>query len=323
MYRRELLTAALGALGVPGAAQAPPRMMWADETRLGRPFAKDPSVVRFRDRYLLYYSLPGAGEGGRGWSIGVAESQDLTAWRKVGEVLPEQEVEANGICAPGALVTGGRVHLFYQTYGNGRLDAICHADSEDGLRFRRDGTNPVFRPSGTWNSGRAIDAEVIRFRGKWYLYAATRDPGMKVQMVTGAVAEAGQGFGRDAWRMLGDGPLLKPELAWERECIEAPAVLERDGALYMFYAGGYNNEPQQIGCARSTDGTRWERLFREPLLANGRAGEWNESESGHPGVLVDASGATHLFFQGNKDKGRTWWLSRVEIGWRDGRPYVK
>jgi beta-1,2-mannobiose phosphorylase / 1,2-beta-oligomannan phosphorylase len=160
----------------------------------------------------------------------------------------------------------------------------------------------------------------VRFRNRWFLYAATRDPAMKVQMVTGAVSDGG--FGRDAWKQIGDGALLKPELGWEKDCIEAPTLVERAGALYMFYAGAYNNAPQQIGCARSTDGVRWERLSDRPLVAVGGEGSWNSSESGHPGAFVDSDGQTYLFYQGNNDKGRTWLLSFVKIGWKGDRPFV-
>lgn len=307
------------------AAAAPPRMMWADSSRLGRPYSKDPSVIRFAGRYLLYYSTPTTEHGGqlRDWVIGIAESRDLTSWNKVAEVRPEQDCERNGICAPCAVLTGGQVHLFYQTYGNGRNDAICHAVSKDGIRFARDASNPVFRPAGDWNAGRAIDAEVVRFRGQWFLYAATRDPAMKVQMLTGARAAEGTDFGRNAWTQFGDGPLLRPELPWERDCIEAPSIIERGGALYMFYAGGYNNAPQQVGCARSKDGLHWERLFTEPFLANGRDGEWNSSESGHPCIFSGQAGRDHLFFQGNNDKGKTWFLSAARVGWRGGIPFVE
>ncbi|MCX5759706.1 MAG: hypothetical protein NTU83_14620, partial [Candidatus Hydrogenedentes bacterium] len=55
-------------------------------------------------------------------------------------------------------------------------------------------------------------------------------------------------------------PILAPELPWERSCIEAPAICRHAGRLFMFYGGGYNNEPQQIGCAVSDDGVRWTRL---------------------------------------------------------------
>ena len=90
----------------------------------------------------------------------------------------------------------------------------------------------------------------------------------------------------------------------------------------MFYAGGYNNDPQQIGVATSQDGLRWTRLMHDPLLPHGRPGEWNASESGHPGVFENVDGRTWLFFQGNPDRGRTWFLSRAEIGWREQRPFV-
>jgi long-subunit acyl-CoA synthetase (AMP-forming) len=71
----------------------------------------------------------------------------------------------------------------------------------------------------------------------------------------------------------------------------------------MFYAGGYNNEPQQIGCAVSTDGIRWKRLSKKPFLPNGAPGSWNASESGHPGVFVDKDGHLKIIDRA-KDVGR-------------------
>ncbi len=321
MLRRHFNAAAVGAL----APAAAPPMHWADSSRLGRPYSKDPSAIRFRGRCLLYYSMPTRDDAGRllDWAVGIAESTNLTAWRKIDEVLPAQDCEKKGLAAPCAKLIAGQVHLFYQTYGNGRLDAICHAVSDDGLRFTRDPSNPVFRPTGAWNAGRTIDADIVEFNGRWFLYAASRDPAMKVQLLTGAVAEKSAGFSRSAWKMLADAPLLQPELPWERDCIEAPSVLVRNGALYMFYAGGYNNTPQQIGCARSRDGVKWERLSPEPLLPNGPAGSWNSSESGHPGIFQDNDGQTHLFYQGNNDNGRTWYLSCAKIEWRGDQPSVR
>lgn len=323
MHRRALLSLPVAA-GLGFGRPKPKRMRpWGDRSRLGRPFSKDPCVIRLGGRYLMYYSLPPFGDGrvGDGWGIGIAESRDLLTWTRMGEVPPEGEHEGKGICAPFVMAVNGEVHLFYQTYGNGAKDAICHAVSGDGQAFRRDPTNPIFRASGGWNSGRAIDVEVVRFRGNWFLYAATRDPESRVQMLTGAVSKSG--LGREDWEPLGGGPLLRPELGWEKRCIEAPSVVERDGQLFMFYAGAYNNEPQQIGCARSRDGVEWERISGEPWLAVGPAGSWNSSESGHPAVFVDADGETYLFYQGNNDRGRTWLLSFVQVDWRGGVPRVR
>ena len=295
-----------------------PTMYYADSDH-GAPFAKDPDVVRIGGRYLMYYSIRLEGQIG----IGIAESDDLTQWRKVGELEPTESYEAKGVAAPAALVHEGKVHLFYQTYGNGPKDALCHATSEDGIHFDRDATNPIFAPTGEWTVGRAIDAEVFLKGGTAYLYGATRDPEMKRQLIFVATAPISGAFARNSWTQRCDAPILQPELPWETKCIEAPTLLAHDGRFFMFYAGGYNNDPQQIGVAVSDDGLTWKRLSDQPLLPNGPEGAWNHSESGHPGVFVDDDGVEWLFFQGNNDHGKTWYLSKMRIGWTDdGLPYL-
>lgn len=293
-------------------------MMFADTSRRAKPFAKDPAVVKFNDNYYLYYSIP-PNDSVKGWRIAVAKSIDLLVWSKIGELQPAQEVEKNGFCAPGAIVLNDKIHLFYQTYGNGRNDAICHAISEDRINFVRNPDNPVFRPSGSWNCGRAIDADVIMHNTELLLYFATRDITYKTQMVGVASAPINSDFSKKHWKLMTNAPVLKPELAWEKMCIEAPAVCKVNGNFYMFYAGGYNNEPQQIGCAISSDGITYKRLSHKPIVPSGSPSDWNSSESGHPFVFRDAD-KTYLFFQGNNDNGKSWFLSKVAITWKDGIP---
>jgi len=323
----------------PDAAKAPAIrearlvMKYTDTDRLGTAWAKDPSVVRFGGRFLMYYTIPayrenpvGVSDFPKGLAIGIAESRDLKTWKKVGEILPVQQVEKNGIAAPGAVVIGDRVHLFYQTYGNREKDAVNHAWSSDGVHFERDPGNPVFAPDpgqAPWSVGRAIDAEPYVVGDRLMLYYATRDPAFKVQKVGVASAPLGSKFTRgDFTNLNNDKSILEPELSWERNCIEAPSIIRRNGKLYMFYAGGYNNEPQQIGVAVSSDGVEWTRLSDKPFLANGPAGSWNASESGHPDIF-EFEGRTFLFFQGNADRGKTWTLAATEIGWTKDGPYLK
>jgi hypothetical protein len=163
VLRRDFCLAALAQV----AANQPPRMRWGDTSRLGRPFSKDPPVVRSRGRHLLYSSIPAAAgdPAEKTWATGIAESTDPINWAKPGEMLPERTCEARDTCAPCAKIIEGKVHLFYQTCGGGREDAICHAASTDGVRFVRETANPVFRPAGPWNADRAIDAEVAKYRG--------------------------------------------------------------------------------------------------------------------------------------------------------------
>lgn len=337
LARWMMLTCTAFALtGAAAAAQNPsalPKMYYSDSSRLGRPYAKDPSVVKFKGAYWMYYSMPAPGPDApaqkpgepkaTGWGIGIARSVDRVHWTKVGEVAPEQDIEKPGIAAPGARVIDGKVELFYQTYGFGKRDAICHATSGDGLHFVHDPGNPVYRPTQmAWSAGRAIDAEVYPVGQELFLFFATRDPAMKIQQIALAASPLGSGYGAGTWHDVSvDGPTLKPELGWEQTCLEAPTVLRHRGLLYLFYAGAYNNAPQQIGVATSRDGRVWTRLSDTPLLANGAPGSWNSSESGHPGVLTD-DGRTYLYFQGNNDQGKTWFLSMMEIRWHGRTPYL-
>lgn len=315
----------LGGYGLQANEPLRPEMMFSDTSRLGRPCAKDPAVVKYQGKYWMYFSLPPHADRskGTGWSAGVAVSDDLLHWQKVGEIVGESGgPEAKGLAAPEAIVLDGKVHLFYQTYGNGPRDAICHAVSDDGIHFTRDPSNPIFHPTGNWTVGRAIDAEVFPFNGKLFLFVATRDPDMKIQMLGVASADLGSDYGRDCWTQLVDEPILKPELPWEQQCIEAATLCEHEGRLYMFYAGAYNNKPQQIGVAASTDGIHWTRMSDQPLLPCGKPDEWNSSESGHPGVFVDDDGRGYLFFQGNNDRGKTWFLSKMPLHFDGPFPYL-
>jgi predicted GH43/DUF377 family glycosyl hydrolase len=138
-----------------------------------------------------------------------------------------------------------------------------------------------------------------------------------------ASAPANTNFNRNQWTQLTDYPILKPEYPWEGSCIEAASVIQQGDLLYMFYAGAYNNNPQQIGVAKSNDGIKWEKLSNKPFLTNGDPGEWNYSESGHPQIFKDRDGKTYLFFQGNNDNGKTWFISNVEVKWNEKGPYLE
>lgn len=305
--------------------QKNPKMYFTDTAATGIKIAKDPVVVNFKGKYLMYFSkrtFADAKDGMLGWNIGIAESKDLYNWHKIGEIKPGASYEAKGLCAPGAIVKNGKIHLFYQTYGNGAKDAICHAWSSDGVNFDRDSTNPIFSPNGDWTNGRAIDAEVYAYKEKYFLYFATRDSAGMIQKQGVATASAKAGFGKSAWKQAVNQSILFPELDWEGKCIEGASIIKRNNKLYMFYAGSYNNDPQQIGVAESLDGLNWKRISNKPFLANGAPGSWNNSESGHPCIFEDLDGKTYLFFQGNNDKGKSWYLSNVRIGWKKSGPYI-
>lgn len=289
-------------------------------------FAKDPAVIEYNGYYYLYYTVYTRQTG---CDIGIARSEDGDQFEELEYFPRTQECEKNGVAAPAAIVMDGVLHLFYQTYWNEKLDSICHATSTDGIHFVKDESNPVFAPREPWAKlmdwacGRAIDADICVFNNKLFLYYATRDKDYKRQIVGSAAAELTSGFGSGSFTMFSD-LALEPILDWEGDCIEAPATIVKDGRLYMFYGGAYNCKPQQIGCAVSEDGVHFKRLFvEEPFLKCGKEGEWNSCESGHPYVYEAKDGRIWLYYQGTADMGKTWYLSRCELGFRDGIPFFR
>ena len=297
-------------------------MYFCDTSNIREHYAKDPCVVRLGDKYFMSYSLWVGIDGKDKLDIGTSVSDDLESWTPVGRLPIGGGCEENGIGAPGAIVLDGVIHMFYQTYGNNERDAICHATSRDGINFEKDPTNPVFAPTADWCCGRAIDADVIEFRGRLYLYFATRDHMMKIQKLGVASADIKSDFSRSAWRQEIAQSVLAPEYKYESACIEAPATIIDDGKIYMFYGGSYNCTPQQIGVAVSHDGVHFDKLMNSPFLPCGEAGSWNSDESGHPYAFRDDDGRAYLFYQGTNNKGKSWYLSKCEIAFRDGMPYI-
>ena len=297
-------------------------MLFTDSLGPSGNFAKDPAVVRLGSRYFLYYSVYESHLDKKRLTIGIACSEDMENWEIVGRVPITQECERLGIAAPGAYLEGGKVHLFYQTYGTWEKDCICHAVSENGIDFVKDDSNPIFAPTKDWCCGRAIDADVVPFGDKLFLYFATRDHKFKIQKQGAAYAPLGSDYSKKTWTQAINSSVLAPEFIWEGECIEAAATLTHGGKVYMFYGGSYNCTPQQIGCAVSDDGVFFRKLFAEPLIPCGNEGDWNASESGHPYAFVDDDGEVYLFYQGSPDGGKSWYLSRARLGFEGGVPYV-
>ena len=281
------------------------------------PFAKDPAVARLGDKYFLYYSVL----FGETLGIGIAFSTDLENWKEYGRFPITQECERTGVGAPGAVVRDGRLHLFYQTYGGWKEDAICHAWSDDGFHFEKDETNPVFRPDNDWCCGRAIDADICKYKGRYFLYFATRDHEMRIQKLGAAWTPEDSDFSRKSWIQACRHAILAPEMIWEQECTEAPACVVDGDRLYLFYGGAYNCKTQQIGCAVSEDGIHFEKLWSRPFLSNGKPGSWNAEESGHPYVFRDIDGTVFLFYQGYD--GEVWRITRSRMSFQNGYPVLE
>ena len=297
-------------------------MLYGDPVHLvdGKSFAKDPTVIRFGGRYLMYYSVNDSGR----WGGAIAESTNLVEWVRVGDIVVDGAPFKGGWVAPCVKKFDGKIHLFAQNPPPDVSDEaktwnrIWHAMSDDGIHFTIAHSNPVLGAKGKWANGRAIDAETYRVGDKMMMAFATRNVDGSMQLQGLAWSPYGSDYGADKWTELTvREPLLKSELPWEGHCIEAASVVERKGIWYMFYAGAYNHERQQIGLAWSTDGVNFTRWRDTPVLPHGAEGSWNAWESGHPGVFEDDDGQIYLFYQGKATLTGDYRLSCLKVEFVD------
>lgn len=320
----------------------PQLMKYGDEVRTwrGRPFAKDPTVIRHQGRYLMYYSVAGwsqencpKGERPGWWHSGIAESSDLVHWRRIGDLridFPKDADFAGDLVAPCVKKLDGKVHLFAQGHRRtGHRDYIWHATSEDGVRFTCADKEPMFSPRTEWSDTWAIDAEVYRVGDSLMMMYATREPSKKegevgyIQRVGLAKAKWGGSYAPGEWTNVSvKAPVMRPQEKWEMSCIEAPTVVERKGVYYLLYAGAYNHERQQIGAAWSLDGVNFRRFSLEPVFRHGGAQDWNAWESGHPGLFQDDDGQVYLFYQGKATLDGNYYLSCSKVKFVDRPQYV-
>lgn len=308
----------------------PTAMRFGNPEQRGKPFAKDPTVIRHEGRYLMYYSIQSFDRAHlpkgmpktrlKRWWGAIAESKDLVDWKLVSEINVKgvPDFETMGV-APCVKKLDGKIHMFCQGHRPGARNAIWHATSEDGINFVCKDSVPAFAPDNGWaRKHRAIDAEVYRLGDKLILMYAVRDPSGEIQMLGMASAPYGSSYDSGTWKEITtDKSFFKPDLPWEMKCIEAPTVIERNGVWYMFYAGAYNHERQQIGLAWSTDGINYNRWSEKPVFPHGEKGSWNAWESGHPGVFQDDDGQIYLFFQGKPTLNGDYLLSCAKVKFVD------
>lgn len=104
--------------------------------------------------------------------------------------------------------------------------------------------------------------------------------------------------------------------------VEGPSVIPMGDWMFMFYAGAYNNDPQQIGVARSKDGIHWEKMSNKPFLANGDAGSWNYCESGHPHIFKSPQGKLICFIRETMILKNMVFIEYPDF-WKGDKPYLE
>jgi hypothetical protein len=109
-----------------------------------------------------------------------------------------------------------------------------------------------------------------------------------------------------------------PRGSWDERGVADPYAIRRPSYFYLFYLGQDRARRQRLGLARSTDGVRREQLRRNPRLALGEDGSFDEQGLGEPATWQSYGWYWMLYTGRDRDERRRMGLaqSRDGVTWR-------
>ena len=123
----------------------------------------DPAVIKWKNRFMLYYSAMGKGED----AIGVAFSSD-------GKSFTKNETALLIGRSPEVVINNENLFLFYVLNHGGRGYSIFVANSDDGINFESCGRNPILEPgvSGDWDDMEVTTPRIFSLEDNYYMIYA-------------------------------------------------------------------------------------------------------------------------------------------------------
>lgn len=154
-----------------GAEWSPP-----SEPQLDNIYA--PTILRDGNIYHLWYTDPSSDP----WCFRYATSKDGKTWEPHPDpvMVVDQEWEKGRLFYPTVLKLGDRFAMWYGSYWSARPNttALGFATSRDGIAWRKNPNNPVFRPdeSHAWESHYTTSQSIVRLPdGSLRMWYASRE----------------------------------------------------------------------------------------------------------------------------------------------------
>jgi len=173
--------------------------------------------------------------------------------------------------------------------------AIGFMVSDDMKYWSSAGANPVFRISeaGGWDSAGVFSPCVLSMEGKYYLYYGGSD---------GRRIRTGLAESRDlcSWKRHRD-PVLVPGPVgnWDDSSVIIVSILKLEDAYVAFYEGQDRHNQYAVGLAFSSDGIRWKKYERNPILTKGAPGMFDERLVNSPHGFQDGDDVFCFYGAGN------------------------
>ncbi len=319
------LAIALGVLLLTGcAAQTPPTQPAASAVASGPVYTNpvldadfpDPDLLKVGDTWYAYAT------NSAGQNIQTAYSTNLVDWTRGADALPEMPAwSRTGLTWAPEVTTldGGESFLMYFVARDRASDRQCiglaTATSPLGpFTDTRDGPF-VCNP----DEGGDIDASsfVDEDGTPWLLWKNDGNCcGMDTWIYIQQLAPDGMSLVGEATR------LIKQDLPWEGNLVEAPTLWKQDGRYYLFYsASSYADNRYAMGYAVADAPTG-------PFTKSADRLAWSVSNTGKitgPGgqdVVVGPSGRTYLVYHSWADTMGYRRMNIDELLWADGVPSV-
>jgi beta-xylosidase len=271
----------------------------------------DPQILPDGDSWVAIAT------NGNGMNVQTLGSDDLVSWTQGSDALPELATWSTKgrVWAPEARRFGDRWVMYYTTIApNPAIQCIglAVADAPKGP-YRDTSSKPLVCEE---DQGGSIDASpFVAADGTAYLY--WKNDGNAIGLDTWISV---QRLSTDGLRLEGEPKrLLRQDLPWEGQLVEAPFVWERDGVFHLFYsANDYGSADYAVGHATASSPTGPFTKDPDPVLTS------TEVAAG-PGhcALFEQDGRVLMVYHawppdsiGEEVPGRTMWLSEVTF---DGR----
>jgi predicted GH43/DUF377 family glycosyl hydrolase len=206
-----------------------------------------PVVIKNGEVFQMWYTGQARGTS----SIGLATSRDGVTWKRMSDkpvLKAELPWENVAVMCP-HVIYDAQAKLYRMWYSGGEQyepNAIGYANSQDGRKWIKHETNPIFAPdsNNAWEKERVTACQVVR-HGDWHLmfYIGFRDRD-HAQI---GVARSKDGI--DDWQRHPANPIIRPgDGQWDHDAVYKPFAVY-DGEQWLLWYNGRRGGVEQIGLA--------------------------------------------------------------------------
>jgi len=205
-----------------------------------------PGVIRKANTYHMWYT--GQAEG-KSW-IGYATSKDGKTWKRMSKtpvLSAELPWEKTSVMCP-SVIWDEQARIYKMWYSGGEQyepDAIGYATSKDGINWKKEPGNPVFRndPANHWEQAKVTACQVIKEKNSYLMfYIGFRD----VDYAQIGIARSTDGIHH--WERHPQNPIIRPGKGWDSSAVYKPYAIF-DGNQWLLWYNGRKEGKEQIGVA--------------------------------------------------------------------------